>query len=60
MNYLFYLGPAAAVIALAFLGVQNSWVPFAFLTGGFFSGLAGFVGMKTATYAPAAEAPAAE
>ena len=38
---------------LAFLGVQNSWVPFAFLTGGFFSGLAGFVGMKTATYASA-------
>ena len=34
---------------LAILGVQNSWVPFAFLTGGFFSGLAGFVGMKTAT-----------
>lgn len=32
-------------------GVQNSWVPFAFLTGGFFSGLAGFIGMKTATYA---------
>ena len=37
---------------LAFgLGVQNSWVPFAFITGGFFSGLAGFFGMKTATYA---------
>ena len=33
------------------LGVQNGWVPFAFLTGGFFSGLAGFFGMKTATYA---------
>lgn len=31
--------------------LQNGWVPFAFLTGGFFSGLAGFVGMKTATYA---------
>ena len=30
---------------------QNPWVPFAFLTGGFFSGLAGFIGMKTATYA---------
>ena len=39
---------------LAFgLGVQNRWVPFAFLTGGFFSGLAGFIGMKTATYASA-------
>ncbi|MBD3373978.1 sodium-translocating pyrophosphatase [candidate division KSB1 bacterium] len=32
---------------------QNPWVPFAFLTGGFFSGLAGFFGMKTATYASA-------
>ena len=32
------------------LNVQNPWVPFAFLTGGFFSGLAGFFGMKTATY----------
>jgi len=35
------------------LGVQNGWVPFAFLTGGFFSGLAGFLGMKAATYASA-------
>jgi K(+)-stimulated pyrophosphate-energized sodium pump len=33
------------------LKVQNQWVPFAFITGGFFSGLAGFFGMKTATYA---------
>lgn len=33
------------------LNVQNNWVPFAFITGGFFSGLAGFFGMKTATYA---------
>ncbi len=35
------------------LGVQNKWVPFAFLTGGFFSGLAGYFGMKAATYASA-------
>src|SRR5574344_1334204 len=35
------------------LQVQNPWVPFAFLTGGLFSGLAGFFGMKTATYASA-------
>ena len=41
------------------LGVQNQWVPFAFLTGGFFSGLAGFFGMKTATYASARTANAA-
>ena len=45
------------VLALVFafmayvLHVQNPWVPIAFLTGGFFSGLAGFFGMKTATYA---------
>ena len=47
-----------AVLAYGF-GVQNSWVPFAFLTGGFFSGLAGFIGMKTATYASARTANAA-
>jgi len=39
--------------------VQNRWVPFAFLTGGFFSGLAGWLGMKTATYASARTANAA-
>ena len=39
-----------AILAYGF-GVQNPWVPFAFLTGGFFSGLAGFIGMKTATFA---------
>lgn len=38
---------------LAYLGVQNPFVPVAFLTGGFFSGLCGFLGMKTATYASA-------
>ena len=47
-----------AVLAYGF-GVQNTWVPFAFLTGGFFSGLAGFIGMKTATYASARTANAA-
>ena len=41
------------------LKVQNPWVPFAFLTGGFFSGLAGCFGMKTATYASARTANAA-
>lgn len=35
------------------LGVQNKWVPFAFITGGAFSGLAGFFGMKAATFASA-------
>ncbi|MDD3272493.1 MAG: sodium-translocating pyrophosphatase [Bacteroidales bacterium] len=46
-----------AILAYGF-GVQNKWVPFAFLTGGFFSGLAGFIGMKTATYASARTANA--
>ncbi|MDY3979801.1 MAG: sodium-translocating pyrophosphatase [Tidjanibacter sp.] len=41
------------------LGVQNQWVPFAFLTGGFFSALAGYFGMKTATYASSRTANAA-
>lgn len=40
------------------LNVQNPWVPFAFLTGGIFSGLCGFFGMKTATYASARTANA--
>ena len=39
-----------AVLAYGFK-IQNPWVPFAFLTGGFFSGLAGYIGMKTATFA---------
>ncbi len=47
-----------SVLAYGF-GVQNPWVPFAFLSGGFFSGLAGFIGMKTATYASARTANAA-
>jgi len=46
-----------AILAYGF-GVQNPWVPFAFLTGGFFSGLAGFIGMRTATYASARTANA--
>ncbi len=54
---------AVLVVIFAFmaygLNVQNPWVPFAFLTGGFFSGLAGFFGMKTATYASARTANAA-
>lgn len=42
------------------LKIQNPWVPFAFLSGGFFSGLAGFFGMRTATYASARTANAAQ
>lgn len=67
-----YLKQQYKVVALVFLvlvilfsvmaygfNVQNEWVPVAFLTGGFFSGLAGFLGMKTATYASARTANAA-
>ncbi len=59
------VGLVFVVLALFFAylaygaGVQNEWVPFAFLTGGFFSGLAGYFGMKTATYASARTANAA-
>ena len=38
---------------LAYMGVQNPFVPVAFLTGGIFSGLCGYLGMKTATHASA-------
>ncbi len=44
---------------LAYIGVQNPFVPIAFLTGGFFSGLCGFLGMKTATFASARTAQGA-
>jgi K(+)-stimulated pyrophosphate-energized sodium pump len=44
---------------LAYIGVQNPFVPIAFLTGGFFSGLCGFLGMKTATNASARTAQGA-
>lgn len=67
-----YLRQQYKIVALVFLclvvlfsimaygfGVQNKWVPVAFLTGGFFSGLAGYLGMKTATYASARTANAA-
>lgn len=67
-----YLKQQYKVVTLVFLGlvilfaimaygfnVQNEWVPVAFLTGGFFSGLSGFLGMKTATYASARTANAA-
>ncbi|MDD3560824.1 sodium-translocating pyrophosphatase [Petrimonas mucosa] len=51
---------AAIFSVMAYFGLQNNWVPFAFLTGGFFSALAGFFGMKTATYASARTANAAK
>lgn len=51
---------ATVFAVMAYFGLQNNWVPFAFLTGGFFSALAGFFGMKTATYASARTANAAK
>ena len=48
------------LLGLSFFGYLNHFVPFAFLTGGFFSALSGFIGMKTATMANARTAAAAE
>jgi len=45
--------------ALAYFGIQNPFVPVAFLTGGFFSALCGYLGMKTATNASARTAQGA-
>ncbi|RPI45722.1 MAG: sodium-translocating pyrophosphatase, partial [Bacteroidetes bacterium] len=47
------------LLVLAYLGVQNPFVPVAFLTGGFFSGLCGYLGMRTATFASARTAQGA-
>ncbi|MDR1613632.1 MAG: sodium-translocating pyrophosphatase [Planctomycetota bacterium] len=46
-------------VFLAYAGIQNPFVPVAFLTGGFFSGLCGYLGMKTATNASARTAQGA-
>jgi K(+)-stimulated pyrophosphate-energized sodium pump len=46
-------------LVLSFMRLQNPIVPFAFLTGGLFSGLCGFIGMKIATNASARTAYAA-
>ncbi len=54
-----FLVLAAVFAIMAYFNLQNGIVWFAFLTGGFFSGLAGFFGMKTATYASARTANAA-
>ncbi len=47
-------------LAAFVLKVQSDWVPFAFITGGFFSGLAGWFGMKTATWASSRTAAGAQ
>ena len=48
---IFFVIIAVIFAVMAIFGLQNKIVPVAFLTGGLFSGLAGFIGMKTATYA---------
>lgn len=57
---LVFVGLALVFSVMAYgFGLQNQWVPVAFLTGGFFSGLSGYLGMKTATQASARTACAA-
>lgn len=48
---LFFAVVFAVLMAMAFMGYLSFFTPFAFLTGGFFSGLSGFIGMTTATMA---------
>src|SRR5512138_3413518 len=60
VTLIFLILTAVFAILAYVLKIQNPWVPFAFLTGGFFSGLAGFIGMRTATYASARTANAAQ
>ena len=58
---LFFVLAFVALLFVAFgLEAQSGWVPFAFITGGFFSGLAGWFGMKTATLASSRTAQAAK
>jgi inorganic pyrophosphatase/K(+)-stimulated pyrophosphate-energized sodium pump len=51
---------ALLAVAAFVLKVQSEWVPFAFISGGFFSGLAGWFGMKTATWASSRTAAGAQ
>lgn len=48
------------LLILSLFGYTNKFIPFAFLTGGFFSALSGFIGMKTATMANSRTASAAQ
>jgi len=58
--FYFFVVIFVLLLFLAYLGVQNVMVPFAFITGGFFSGLAGWFGMKTATWASSRTAAGAQ
>ena len=55
----FFVCMVILLAVLAFFGLVNKFVPVAFLTGGIYSGLAGFVGMRIATSANARTAHAA-
>jgi K(+)-stimulated pyrophosphate-energized sodium pump len=56
---IFFAGMFVVLLVLSFLGFVNKFVPYAFLTGGFFSGLSGFIGMSIATSSNARTAYAA-
>jgi K(+)-stimulated pyrophosphate-energized sodium pump len=56
---IFFLIMAVILAILAVLDMVSPFVPFAFITGGFYSSLAGFIGMKIATSANARTANAA-
>ena len=48
---IFFAAVFVILLVMAFCGFLSFFTPFAFLTGGFFSGLSGFIGMRTATMA---------
>ncbi len=56
--FIFFVVTSILLGIVALMGAQSGWVPFAFWTGGFFSGLAGWFGMKTATWASSRTAQA--
>ena len=56
----FFAGMFVILFAMAAFGYLTWFVPFAFITGGFFSGLSGFVGMQIATRANARTAAACQ
>ena len=56
---IFFIIIFVLLCAIAYVGFVTWFVPFAFVTGGFFSGLSGYIGMKIATYANTRTANAA-
>ncbi|MFP6762663.1 MAG: sodium-translocating pyrophosphatase, partial [Planctomycetaceae bacterium] len=58
---IFFIAMFLVLMVISFgFNAQSEWVPFAFVTGGFFSGLAGWFGMKTATMASSRTTQAAK